>query len=203
MKARCVIVHGLKATCTKLTTLSGGRIAYVYLPDTGFGRLHVLQPLLLCPGWTRRRGYLTSASTAAVRQRITSSTTCGVLCKLLDDPRRSGTLPLPSEPLRSQGDDHQHVRWFGADALPWYFRDAKLGRSVAHAPGRAGGNLSTTRTSMDGRRCDGSARGFLQSERAIGKWRTTALHRTMKLNKHQRLDEPDMNPQLEKKRSRW
>jgi len=54
----------------------------------------------------------------------------------------------------------------GADALPWYFRDAKLGPLVGTRTWAGWWNLRLPEP--DGwRRCDGSARGFLQSERRL------------------------------------
>ena len=64
----------------KVDELTGGRVAYVYLPDTGGRRLHELQPLLLRAGRQARRRSSTSASTAAARSPTTSSTACGGRC---------------------------------------------------------------------------------------------------------------------------
>ena len=43
-----------RATAARWIKMSGGKLAYVYLPDTARRRLHQLQPLLLRPESTRR-----------------------------------------------------------------------------------------------------------------------------------------------------
>ena len=58
----------------KVDELSGGKLAYVYMPDTGTGRADQLQPLFLRADGQARRRSSTSVSTAEARWRTTSST---------------------------------------------------------------------------------------------------------------------------------
>ncbi len=55
----------------KVDELSGGKLAYVYMPDTAQGGLTSFNALLLRAGRTSRAPSSTSASTAAGRWRIT------------------------------------------------------------------------------------------------------------------------------------
>ena len=50
-------VDWIEGNQKKVDQMSGGKLAYVYLPDTGEGRLHQLQPLLLCPDRQAGRGH--------------------------------------------------------------------------------------------------------------------------------------------------
>ena len=60
----------------KVDEATGGRVAYVYVPNTADARPHLLQALLLPPGRQGRRSSSTSASTAAARWPTTTSTSC-------------------------------------------------------------------------------------------------------------------------------
>ena len=57
---------------------TGGRVAYVHVPNTGGRRLHQLQPLLLFAGRQRSARSSTNASTKAASSPTTSSTICAV-----------------------------------------------------------------------------------------------------------------------------
>ena len=61
----------------KVHKATGGRVAYVYVPNTAGARPRLLQALLLPAVPTRTRSSLTSGSTAAARSPTTTSTICG------------------------------------------------------------------------------------------------------------------------------
>ena len=117
----------------KVDQMTGGRVAYIYLPDTAIRRLHELQPLLLRPGRTRRR--------AIIDERFNGGGTAG-------RPISSSILqPHAAEPASRRamattsctpqgaifGPKVMIINEFagsGGDAMPWYFRRAGVGPLV-------------------------------------------------------------------------
>jgi tricorn protease len=114
----------------KVNQLSGGRLAYVYLPDTGFG------------GYTSFNRYFfaqVGREGAVIDERFNGGGSAADY--VIDYLRR----PLANYWLTREGQDFttpegaifgpktmiiNEYAGSGGDALPWYFRDAKLGPLV-------------------------------------------------------------------------
>ncbi|HET6934887.1 MAG TPA: PDZ domain-containing protein, partial [Candidatus Angelobacter sp.] len=114
----------------KVNELSGGRLAYVYLPDTGFG------------GYTSFNRYFfaqVGREGAVIDERFNGGGSAADY--VIDYLRR----PLANYWLTREGQDFttpvgaifgpktmiiNEYAGSGGDALPWYFRDAKLGPLV-------------------------------------------------------------------------
>ena len=149
----------------KVDELSGGRLAYVYLPDTAERRLLEFQPLLLRPGRQggrhRRRALQRRRPHRRLHHRLPAAAAHGLLRRA----RRRRLHHARRLDLRAEGDDHQRIRRLGRrrDALDLpggrgraARREADLGRPRRHRRGGA----------LDGRRLHGrAAERLLESRR--------------------------------------
>ena len=112
----------------KVEKATGGRVAYVYVPNTGAAGLHLLQALLLPAGRTRTRSSSTSASTAA-------AWCADYYIDILRRPfianwatRYGADLKTPFASI--QGPKAMLIdetAGSGGDLLPWMFRKYKMG----------------------------------------------------------------------------
>ena len=115
----------------KVDKATGGRVAYVYVPNTGGAGLHVLQALLLPAGRTRTRSSSTSASTAA-------ASVADYYIDILRRPfianwamRYGADLKTPFASIQGpKAMIIDETAGSGGDLLPWMFRKYKMGPLV-------------------------------------------------------------------------
>ncbi len=104
--------------------LSGGQLAYVYVPNTGQPRLRELQPLLLRAAGQAGRGHRRALQRRRLGRRLHHRRARPRLRRLLQQRRRRRACRSPAlgRHLGPEGDDHQ--------------RDGRLGRrpDAVHVP---------------------------------------------------------------------
>ena len=115
----------------KVTEATNGRVAYVYVPEHGRRRAHVLQALLLPADQPRRRSSSTSGSTAAGRSPTTTSTSCAGRSSATGRRATAQTIRTPAAAiLGPKVMIIDETAGSGGDLLPWMFRKFKLGPLV-------------------------------------------------------------------------
>ena len=170
----------------KVDQMTGGKVAYIYMPDTANGGLDGVQSLLLRAD--RQAGG--DRGRALQRRRPAGHGHRG-------DPESQaaerGGQPRGQRPgaaaghLRAEGDDHQRARRLGRRRDAVVLQARRRGQADRHAhvgrPGRDGG-----RSAADGRRLRRRAefRDLQSADRASGKWRTSACRRISKWSRTRR-----------------
>ena len=151
----------------KVDQLSGGKLAYVYMPDTAI------------PGFTSFNRYFFAH---ADRQAVALDERCNRGGQAADDvievlrrplmnywaPRYGAICRTPQGGIfRTEGDDHQRVCGVGGDAMPWYFREAHLGTLVGTRTWGGLVGISGTPPLMDGASVTSPDFGFFSPD---GEW---------------------------------
>ena len=152
----------------KVDQLSGGRLAYVYLPDTAGGGFTNFNRYYLRPGRQRRRPSSTSGSTAAAQLADYIIEYLRRPLMSLFTTRDGETSRTPQSHLRAEGDDHQRIRGLGRRRHAVVFPAARRRPAGRQADlGRTGGHLGFPPL-MDGGQCHGAEPGLLEPERRVG-----------------------------------
>ena len=160
--------------------LSGGKIAYVHVPDTAVGGYIKFQPFLLCAGWQAGCGHRRALQPRRRNRGLHHRPSWTAAAQLRDLPRRREVLLAAGADLWAEDDGHQRNVRLRRRCAALDVQAGQSGPAGGHADlGRPGGHLGLPVT--DGRRLSSPRREWRSTDcTANGKWKTTALRRTSK-----------------------
>ena len=180
--------RGWRTTGRRSTELSGGRVGYVYIPDTARRRASPTSTATTSPRSARTRSSSTSASTTAATSPTTSSNILEVARRRWARPRaRARTSSLPQQAIFGpKVMIANQMSGSGGDALPWLFKNAKLGPLVGVRTWGGLVGIGGYPQLIDGGRDHGAALGALRHATASGRSRTTASRPTSRSSRTRR-----------------